>query len=271
LSTNFCWCSIYCIISKGESNSSMSSFKSLERAIDILFSFSKSHYNQSPSEIATEVGIPITSVYRFLSTFEKKGLVEKDKSTGKYSLGYDLLILESAVRKKIGLEKITRPSLNTLANETNETVQVTILNKNHGFLLFSEESPTPPRFVPEYGYPMPLYAGCTVQVIMAHLPMEQQELILAGGLEKIGPKSILVPDELRNRLAEIRRNGFAVSYEEYYPGSKGIAVPLFKRGAEIFGSLAVSAPIERFDSEKEANVLEMLQKEAEVINTLLSQ
>lgn len=249
----------------------MSSFKSLERAIDILFSFTNNKNNQTPAEIADEVGIPITSVYRFLNTFEKKGLVEKELLTGRYTLGYDLLVLEAAVRKKMGLEKITKPSLNVLAKETRETVQVTILHKDHGFLLFSEESPNPPRFVPEYGYPMPLYAGCTVQVIMAYIPKESQERILTGGLEKIGPKSILSPDILRERLAAIRLSGYAVSYEEFYPGSKGIAVPLFRRGTEIIGSIAVSAPIERFDAEKEVRVLELLKREADLINKLLSQ
>jgi len=239
--------------------------KSLERAIDILFSFTGEHTTRSPAEIAAAVGIPVSSVYRFLKTFESRGLVDLDRKTGTYSLGYDVLMLESAVRKKIGLEKITKPVLDQVAGITRETVQITILNKDHGFLLFAEESPTPPRFAPDFGFPMPLYAGCTVQVIMAYLPEEARERIISGGLKKFGPRSILSPEVLRTRLDEIRDKGYAISFEEFYPGSKGIAFPFFRSEGRIVGSLAVSAPIERFDSEKERQVIDLLFEESKQI------
>jgi len=236
--------------------------KSLERAIDILFSFSGEHTTRTPAEIAAAVEIPVSSVYRFLKTFERRGLVELDRRTGTYSLGYDVLMLESAVRKKIGLDKITKPILDKVASITRETVQITILNKDHGFLLFAEESPIPPRFAPEFGFPMPLYAGCTVQVIMAYLPESIRERIINGGLKKFGPRSITSPDVLRARLREIRGQGYAISFEEFYPGSKGIAFPFFRSENRIVGSLAVSAPIERFDSEKERQVIALLAEES---------
>jgi DNA-binding IclR family transcriptional regulator len=248
----------------------MNSFKSLERAIDILFSFSRIKTEQTPLEIAESVGIPIPSVYRFLKTFEQKGLMEKNPSTGMYSLGYDLLILESAVRNKIGLESITRPIIDRISSETHETVQITILNKDHGLLLFSEESPNPPRFVPEFGFPMPLYAGSTVQIMMAYLPEETQEQIISKGLQKFGPNSITSANQLRIRLKEIKEVGYAVSNEEFYPGSKGVALPIFIHGKKIIGSLAVSAPMERFEEQKEKEVLKLLSEQAAIISQRIS-
>jgi DNA-binding IclR family transcriptional regulator len=247
----------------------MNSIKSLERAIDILFSFSSEKPEQTPLEIAESVGIPVPSVYRFLYTFVKKGMLDQNKKTGLYSLGFDLLRLEAALRNKFSMEQIMKPVLEHIAGITEETVQITILNKNHGMLLFSEDSPKPPRFVPEFGSLVPLYAGCTVQVIMAYLPLEDQEKIIAGGIKKIGPKSILSEDELRKRLAEIRRDGYAVSYEEFYPGSIGISTPIFISKDKIFASLSVSGPIERLEHKKQ-QVIDLLVQQAAVLSDRLS-
>jgi len=247
----------------------MSSIKSLERAIDILFSFSGEKPEQTPLEIAESVGIPVPSVYRFLHTFVKKGLLDQNKKTGLYSLGFDLLRLEAALRNKLSMEEVMKPVLEHVAALTNETVQITILNKEYGFLLFSEDSPNPPRFVPEFGSPVPLYAGCTVQVIMAYVSTQLQEKILSGEIKKYGPKSILSADELRERLAEIRRDGYAISYEEYYPGSLGISTPIFLSGGKIFGSLSVSGPIERFEYKKD-EVLQLLIEQAQILSNRIS-
>ncbi len=247
----------------------MNSIKSLERAIDILFSFSRNKPEQTPLEIAEAVEIPVPSVYRFLHTFVKKGLLEQNKRTGMYSLGFDLLQLEAALRNKMGLEQIMRPAIEQVASLTQETVQITILNKDHGLLMFSEDSPNPPRFVPEFGIPIPLYAGSTVQAIMAFVSEKLQEKIISGGIRKIGPKSILSPAELRARLKEIRDSGYAVSYEEYYPGSLGIATPLILTGNRIFGSIAVSGPIDRLEPKKE-DVIRLLTEQAEILSERIS-
>ena len=247
----------------------MNSIKSLERAIDILFSFSGNKPEQTPLEIAESVGIPVPSVYRFLHTFVKKGLLDQNKKTGLYSLGFDLLRLEAALRNKMSMEQIMKPVLEHIAALTEETVQITILNKDHGMLLFSEDSPNPPRFVPEFGSKIPLYAGCTVQVIMAYVPEALQEQIISGGIRKFGPKSILSPDELRTRLHQIREDGYAVSYEEFYPGSLGISSPLILSDDRIFGSLSVSGPIERLEHKKQ-DVIDLLNDQAEILSDRIS-
>ncbi len=247
----------------------MNSIKSLVRAVDILFSFSGNKPEQTPLEIAESVGIPVPSVYRFLHTFVKKGLLDQNKKTGLYSLGFDLLRLEAALRNKLSMEQIMRPVLEHIAVITQETVQITILNKDHGLLLFSEDSPNPPRFVPEFGSPIPLYAGCTVQVIMAYVSEELQEKIIAQGIRKFGPKSILSPDALRKRLQEIKEDGYAASYEEYYPGSLGISSPLILSDNRIFGSLSVSGPIERLDHKKE-DVIGLLIEQAAILSDRIS-
>jgi DNA-binding IclR family transcriptional regulator len=104
---------------------------------------------------------------------------------------------------------------------------------------------------------------------MAYLPLEDQEKIIAGGIKKVGPKSILSEDELRKRLAEIRRDGYAVSYEEFYPGSIGISTPIFISSDKIFASLSVSGPIERLEHKKQ-QVIDLLIEQASVLSDRLS-
>ena len=53
--------------------------KSLEKALRILLSFEPERQSQTLLEMSKQTSIPVTSLYRFLQTFEKYGFIQGDK------------------------------------------------------------------------------------------------------------------------------------------------------------------------------------------------
>jgi len=121
----------------------MKEVRSLERGINILFQFRKERPFLTPEEITRAVKLPKSSIYRFLLTLRKLGLIERDTLTGRYFLGLRLLELEEVVHSAIDLESIAKPLLVKLGEFSGETVQLNILRNDHGICLYGVESPPP--------------------------------------------------------------------------------------------------------------------------------
>src|SRR5258708_25556014 len=73
--------------------------------------------------------------------------------------------------------------------------------------------------------------------------------IRASRLEPLTPRTITDPKQLRERLAAIRREGFAISLGETVPGAAGLAAPIFNADGSVTAGLVIRAPIDRFEQE----------------------
>jgi len=216
----------------------------LTKGLDILFAFTRLHSSLTVKEIAQAVRVPLPTAYRFVKVLSEKGFLERD-TAGRYRLGLRLLELEGALHHRMDLETAAKPLVGELARISEETVQLTLLRGDQGICVFVEESPSTLRVAPERGRVVPLHAGASVQAMLAFLPREEQENILARPLKGFTPDTITDPGKLRRRLQAIRRNGYAVTRGELYPGAVGIAAPVFDREHRVVASIAVSGPAQR--------------------------
>lgn len=248
----------------------MKTVQSLERGIDILFSFSKERPSQTVEDIAQAIGMPRSSVYRFLLTLKREGLLEQDQQSGRYTLGLKLLELGEIVHSRLVLETIAIPYIKELARLSGETVQLIAIYDDRGMCIYAEESSSPLRVAPERGQTLPLYAGASEQVILAFLPEEKRERVLSGSLVPLTPRTVTDPDALRARLEEIRRQGYVITSGEAYLGSIGVAAPVFDRDRNAVASISVSGPTERMDREKQEFLRRELLRITREVSRLLA-
>ncbi len=248
----------------------MKTVRSLERGIDILFSFSKERPTQTVEEIAQAIGVPRSSVYRFLLSLKQAGLVEQEPHTGRYMLGLKLLELGEIVHGRLELERIAVPLIKELAQSCGETVELIVPVDDHGMCIYAEESSYPLRVAPGKGQMLPLYAGASEQVLLAWMPEEVQNRVCSGPLLPLTPNTICDPQGLRERLVTIRRQGYVVTCGEVYLGSVGIAAPVFDRDGNVAGSISVSGLADRMDPEKQRQIVGELKKIVAEVSRLLA-
>lgn len=236
----------------------MNEVQSLERGIHILFQFSQVCPAMTAEEIAMAVNLPKSSIYRFLRTFLKHGLLERDVQTRQYHLGLRLLELEEVVHSKIDVETISKPFLKELGEFSGETVQLNILHGEQGICLYSIQSPSAFRLAPENGHIIPLYAGASGKSILAFMSAKQQQAVCDGPLEQFTPYTITDPAALKASLAEIHRQGYVITEQEVYIGSLGMAAPVFGKEERVIGSISLSGPIQRIAEEHKLAVRDEL-------------
>ena len=59
--------------------------------------------------------------------------------------------------------------------------------------------------------------------------------------------TITEPSQLRTELEKVRKNGYAVDFEEQEEGVRCLAAPVFGPNGEVFAAMSISGPASRLN------------------------
>lgn len=189
-------------------------------------------------EIAAEVEVPVSTVYRYLRTLRDMELVEE--RDGSYVPGWRLLELSGQDLAHTRLVEVGHSFLREISEATGETAVLTVRAGTHAVCLRQVESRRPLRLAFKIGQLLPLYAGAGQRVLLAYAPSTVVEQVLRNPLRSITERT-LDRQVVERQLEEIRRNSYLISHGELYDGAVAVAIPVFASG-EIICSLTVAGP-----------------------------
>ena len=104
------------------------SVRAIERALDVLLCFSQAEPVLSLTQIAEQLEMPKSTIHRYLATLEAARFVRRDEATGSYHLGYRFIEMASLVLQEADLERWAQPHLERLSGESDETVDLAVLD-----------------------------------------------------------------------------------------------------------------------------------------------
>ncbi|MFK9093035.1 IclR family transcriptional regulator [Bacillus salipaludis] len=242
--------------------------KTLDLALKVLMMFTKERPVWGGRELANELGLNHTNIYRILETLEKNRFISKDKETKKYSLGYATWELGMIMYDSLNVTKLIHPILERLKDQTGESIFLTILDRDEAVTLDVVEPENKVKFSVYAGSRSPLYVGASYRTILAYMPDEFIDSVVDRGLVKYTKTTMTDPETLRAELDKIKDQGWAQSQGEYTPEVIAIAVPLFDKG-EIIGSVTVSGPTYRMKEEKIQEYLPLLQQTRDEVSDVI--
>lgn len=219
--------------------------KTVVKAVTILKLFS----DQSPTlgvvEIAEATGIDKAIVHRILRTLVDEELVVQNPATRKYALGPGVLRLASNHISQSHALEVARPHLMELWEQTDETIHLCILQGTSLFLNFVLESRQAVRVSSRLGEKTPLHCTAGGKVFLAYNGDELVRQVVAEGLTKYTPKTIIDEAALLKETAKIQRQGYALGVEEYGLGFCSVAAPLFDDDGGCSAAVVVAMPLPR--------------------------
>ncbi len=236
----------------------MSTLSTLEKCVQILTLFTETTPRLSVEEISTRLGIPKSTVYRYLSALKKHRLIAEDTRPGFYCLGDGILPLARAVARS-SVQEIALPFMEQLREDYGETVILSALRSDQGVCLEKVEGTHALRVSHDRGAIFPLHAGASGKVLLAYLPSaDQARIIRVQGLPRFTKTTITDPDLLRKELGRIRSQGYAESDGEVTEGTYGIGAPIYGRGGKIVAALSVAAPKQRLQGRKREQMVRVV-------------
>ena len=96
------------------------------------------------------------------------------------------------------------------------------------------------------------------------------EAVIARGLPKVAPKTITDPELLRQELARVRgRSATPMTISNSHADMRCLAIPVFEKGGEVPGGIAISGPSSRFDLKHLEELRRIAVPHAERLSRLL--
>ncbi len=236
------------------------------RVADVLVAFLDGPRSRGVSEIARQLDLSKAVVHRVLQTLVQRGLLVADARTRTYHLGPCSAALGARALRDSDLRMVAMPVLRELQQLTGETTTVSALVPHGRVYLDQVEAPREIKMTVELGRRFPLHAGSSSTVILAFLPDDQVEAVLSGPLDRLTHRTLADERDLRKRIREVRRRGYACSDGERQEGAGSIAAPVFGVDGAVMGAISVCGPAARVDAAARARFVSPLTAAADRIS-----
>jgi len=193
------------------------------------------------SEIARRAQLPVSTAHRLAEQCVAWGGLERAPGGG-YQVGLKLWLLGMHSNRIPLVRQAAGPVLEELNESTGHQVQIGVRDARTALCL---------RFLPNrdvvgerawLGWNVPLHCTGVGLVLLAFAGAEVAETVLAGNLRRFTPDTVITPEQIRPRLAEIRRRGIVRTSGEYMPGADSVAVPIRDQSGHVTAALSMIVP-----------------------------
>ncbi|MBN9886934.1 IclR family transcriptional regulator [Salipiger abyssi] len=229
--------------------------QSVAKAFRVLEAFDSRHPEMTLSDIAEQTGMDLSGAQRFAHTLETLGYLEKDGRTRQFRLSVKTLNLAHHFTRTSRLVDRAMPVLQHLSKETEETVNLTLLDGTE--IVFIS------RFLSRHvlhtdvtiGTRLPAYCTAPGRAILSRLPAEEVAAILeASDIRAHTQNTETDIGKLTAIIEEARLKGYATALEELYHADASIAAPVLGSLGQVIGAVSLAVSTLRYSPEQLAMV-----------------
>ncbi|HEY6481088.1 MAG TPA: IclR family transcriptional regulator C-terminal domain-containing protein [Streptosporangiaceae bacterium] len=223
----------------GEAPARNSDFvQSLERGLAVIRAFGPDREHLSLSEVAEATGLTRAAARRFLLTLVRLGYVRSDGR--KFSLRPRVLELGYAYLSGLALPDVAAPHMEELVARLHESSSISVLDGQHVVYVVRVPTKRIMTVAISVGTRFPAYATSMGRVLLADLPPAELDRYLAEAapLAPLTGRTVTDPARLRELLAQVGEQGYAIVDQELEEGLRAVAAPI--RGAADVGTAAIN-------------------------------
>lgn len=242
---------------------------SLARGLAVLRAFSDSRRALTIAQISQKTGIPRAAVRRCLHTLKQLGYAEAEMNN--FSLRPKVLTLGYSYLSSTPLAVSSQPYLNNVSQALHESCSLAVLDEGEVLYIARSATSRVMSVALNAGSRLPAYCTSLGRVMLAHLePAELDAYFAKTPLRAMTERTVVSQKKLRQILATVRQNGYAINDEELELGLRSIAVPVRGASGKVLAALNVGAQASRVSTaQMEQEFLPVLQRGAQELSVLL--
>jgi IclR family pca regulon transcriptional regulator len=242
---------------------------SLARGLAVVRAFSDSRKPQTIAQISQKTGIPRAAVRRCLFTLQQLGYV--DAELNNFSLRPKVLTLGYSYLSSTPLTVSSQPYLNAISRDLGESCSIAVLDDGEVLYVARSAASRVMSVALNTGSRLPAYCTSLGRVMLAYLPPDELEAYLARTkLRAMTENTVVNQKRLREILAGVRQDGYAINDEELELGLRSIAVPVRGASGTVLAALNVGAQAARVSVKQlQQEFLPVLLRGAQELSILL--
>ena len=243
---------------------------SLARGLEVLQAFTPQRRLMSVSQISQRTGIPRAAVRRCLYTLSKLGFVYAEDGKN-YELRPRVLSLGHNWLAASPLANAAQPVLRQLSQTLNESCSMAILDGDNILYIARASTSRIMTIDLHVGSRLPASTTSMGRVLLSGLANEPLNDYLARLTQlRYTSHTLVSVSALREELARVRQQGYAINDQELEIGLRSLAVPLTTPDGRIAAALNVGVHASQVSAERlYQHHLPLLRSAAEEISLLL--
>jgi DNA-binding IclR family transcriptional regulator len=224
---------------------------------------------RSFTSLVAELGLARSTTSRLLAALERNRLIQRDASGG-YRPG--ALFASYAARQagEADLVELARPALHRLSAQTGETVNLAVPRGDAVVQIAQVDSRYLLGATNWVGVDVPPHCTASGKVFYAFdampLPGPGED---APALERRTRTSPVTIEDLQRDVQLVRRQGWAMAWEELEPGLVAVAAPVRVGRAQVVAAISISGATARISKADVERFARMLVAESESVSALL--
>jgi IclR family transcriptional regulator, KDG regulon repressor len=243
---------------------------SLSRGVEILRLLAGADGPLGVTEVAERLSVDPSTAYRLLATLESNGLVQQEADSKKYSLGYGVLEIASALLRRLSVVEAADQFLRSIAALTHESTHVAVLDGSRAVFVGRQSGSGILRVETTVGSSEPAYCTAVGKALLAdHTEAELHHLFPDEPLPRHTPHTITTVADMLVELERVRRNGYAYDDEELHPGVRCLASPVRDHRGRVVAAFGLSMPATRLTREDMPALVKQIASAAEAISAQL--
>ncbi len=222
------------------------------------------------SELSLRLMMSKATTYRFLQTMKTLGYVKQQGESDKYSLTLKMFELGAKSLEWVDLLEIAEKEMRIIAEETNETVHLGMMDDMSIIYIHKIDSKHALRMHSRVGRRNPLHTTAIGKVLLAEQDEEYiRDLFADVEFVKSTENTLENIDQFVAELKKVKKQQYGEDNEEQEIGLRCIAAPIYDRFGHVIAGISISFPNIRFDEEKKIRYVALLKQAGENISKQL--
>ncbi|WP_127090521.1 IclR family transcriptional regulator domain-containing protein [Aquabacter cavernae] len=223
--------------------------EALARGLAVLQAFDETHPEMALTEVARRTGLRPATARRSLHTLEALGYVRQYNK--RYVLAARVLTLGAAYLRAAHVDEALMPELRRLVSQFGDASSVAVLDGTNILYVAHCSEQRAARPTAAIGATYPGYVTSMGRVLLSRLPPEAIEIYLA----QLRPVKLTDHTEtdigkLRQILAEVRQQGYAVVVDQLDYGVTSLAVPIKDQSGRVVAAVNSSGYSGKLNAER---------------------
>ena len=242
--------------------------RSVERATRIVQALVGAPEGRCLVELSEELGLHKTTVLRLLHTLLSMRVIDRHPADDRYYWNpVTWLPIAARAGEMMSRAASVLPVLEQLAEATGETAAIGLpdLAEREMRMIMCALPGNAVRVDPRVRPSLPMHSLAAGKCYLAALPAAELDEWMKGGLPALTEHTITSRKRLREELAQVKRQGYAVSREEGLSGACAVAIAVVNPRGRVIGVVGITAPRERFSDAHIRRWLPRLRAAAEEI------
>ncbi len=223
--------------------------KSVDKALSVLNAFA-GEQSMSLGQLSAATGLDKSTVQRLTFTLRQLGYVEQDPATRRYAPGRRLLDLSFNYLRNNPLIERASLHLIDLHRAVHERVDLSLFDRETILYAVRVQSKRYSFSTTLVGRRMPIFCTSGGRAMLARLPeAEAQEIVERCHRRKLTAHTVIDPDRIMAKLAEARRDLYALQVEECLPGEIAVGSAVVNEAGRPVAAVHIAASLSEWTVE----------------------